>query len=340
MIISPAKSKINIGETIALMIDGVTYRYTTNRSSVAYAIEELGKILKGVNYIHTTTNSVEMRITASTVESFDLKLVSGLKLDKLGVMNDCLTEGASLDYAAQGEVSEIVSTVTGLDLVNNLTDGTRGRFEETDSELYARYSQGVYHTGAGTSESIYANLMKVKGIISALVYENDQKTPDEYGTPANSIHCIVKGGLDNEIAETILALKPAGIPTHGNVLIQVADSQNIKRTIKFSRPKKKYIWIKVIAQTFIDQNELAKSGYIVNITNNIMSYGNSLPVGADVILQRIMAECVKIDGVNSVDVSIGVTNTLTDSEPVYGKTDIKIAPGEEAIFDKSIIVVS
>lgn len=340
VIISPAKSKINTGETIALMIDGVTYRYTTNRSSVAYAIEELGKILKGVNYIHTTTNGVEMRITASTVESFDLELVSGLKLDKLGVTNVCLTEGASLDYAEKGEVSEIVSTVTGLDLVNNLTDGTRGRFEETDSELYARYSQGVYHTGAGTSESIYANLMKVKGIISALVYENDQKTPDEYGTPANSIHCIVKGGLDNEIAETILALKPAGIPTHGNVLIQVADSQNIKRTIKFSRPKKKYIWIKVIAQTFIDQNELAKSGYIVNITNNIMSYGNSLPVGADVILQRIMAECVKIDGVNSVDVSIGVTNTLTDSEPVYGKTDIKIAPGEEAIFDKSIIVVS
>lgn len=340
VIISPANSKVNTGETIALMIDGVTYRYTTNRSSAAYAIEELGKILKGVNYINTTTNGVEIRITASTVEGFDLELVSGLKLDKLGVMNDCLTEGASLDYAAKGEVSEIVSTVTGLNLVNNLTDGTRGRFEETDSELYARYSRGVYHTGAGTSESIYANLMKVKGVSSALVYENDQKTIDEYNTPANSIHCIVRGGLDAEIAETILALKPAGISTHGNVSVRVKDSQNINRTVKFSRPKEKYIWVKVVAQTFVDQNELAKSGYIVNITNNIMNYGNSLSVGADVILQRIIAECVKIDGVNSVDVSIGVTNTLTDSEPVYSKQDIKIAPDEEAIFDKSIVVVS
>ena len=71
-----------------------------------------------------------------------------------------------------------------------------------------------------------------------------------------------------------------------------------------------------------------------------MRYGESIKVGADVILQRIMAECVKIDGVNSVDVSIGVTDYLTDNEPAYGKKDIKIAPDEEAVFDKSIIVVS
>lgn len=340
VLIQPASSKIEIGETLSLMIDGATYHYSTNRSSLAYAIEELGKILKKISYLNVVTNGVELRITASTGESFNLELVSGLRLGRLGVMNVCLTEGPSLDYAEKGQVSEIVSTVTGLDAVNNLTNGTKGRFGETDSELYARYWLGVYHTGASTTESIYANLLKVKGVTSALVYENDQKLADEYGTPANSIHCIVKGGLDADIAETILSLKPAGIPTHGNTTVNLKDSQNVNKVIKFSRPRKKYIWIKVVAQTFVDQNEIARAGYIINITNNIMLYGGSIKMGADVILQRIMAECVKIDGVNSVDVSIGVTDYLTDNEPVYGKKDIKIAPDEEAIFDKSIIVVS
>lgn len=340
VLIQPDKSRIEIGETIALMIDGVTYRYTTDRSSIAYAIEELGKKLKSIGYLTTVTIGVELRITAATVEAFNLELVSGLRIEKLGTMNNSLTEGPSLDLAEKGQVSEIVSTVTGLDEVNNLTSGTQGRFEETDSELYARYSLGVYHTGAGTVESLFANLQNIKGVESVLVHENEQKTTDEYGTPANSIHCIVKGGLDTNIAETILALKPAGIPTHGNTTIQLKDSQNINKTIKFSRPKKKYVWIKVVAQTFIDQNEIAKAGYIVNITNNIMEYGEGLSVGDDVILQRIMAECVKVDGVGSVDVSIGTTNALTDNEPSCTKGNIKISPDEEAIFDKSIIVVS
>ncbi|MBF1221550.1 MAG: baseplate J/gp47 family protein [Haemophilus influenzae] len=338
LITTPNRMAIN--DVVALTINGVTTRYQTTRSSAQYAIEELGKLLKKNNTLKVTTDGITLRIQCVTVPFIHVELVSGLSFVSIGTLQECLTEGASTDVAKVGQVSEIVTMVTGLERVENLTQGASGRFEETDSELYVRYPRGVYQTGAGTAEAILANLLKLKGVSEAFVYENDSSRSDEYGTPANSLHCIVKGGLDTDIAQTILRLKPAGIPTFGTSTVQIKDSQQIARTIQFSRPKKRYIWVKVVADTFVDQTEFAKSGYIVNLTNKVMEYANTLSVGADVVLQRIIGKCVEIEGIGKATVTLGVTNELTDVEPQYRDQNIKIAPNEEAVFDKSIILVS
>lgn len=334
-----AVSKISVGDKLILSINGVRYQYVTDRSSITYAIEKLGLILKGIPYLTVSTDGTELRITADTVRAFELELASGLKLIEIGVVSECETDSASTDLAEAGELSGIVTTQNGLARVVNLITGTSGRFEESDSELYARYHLGVYHAGAGTSESLLANLLEVSGVKEVFVYENDQNTADSYGTPANSLHCIVKGGLDSDVARTILAFKPAGIPTFGTTTVSVKDSQNFNKTIHFSRPKRKYIWVKVVASTFVDQTEYAKSGYIVNLANAIMEYGATLSVGADVILQRIVGKCVEIEGIGKVEISLGITNNLTDPEPRYSAENITIAPNEEAFFDKSLIVI-
>lgn len=333
------KSKIAVGEVVQVMINGVQYRYQTDRSSVQYAIEQIGNQLKAVPFLQVSTDKNSLKIRAMTVASFSVNLSNNLSFWKLGCLNETQTEGASTDFAEIGQVSELITRIDGLDEVNNLTEGTQGRELETDAELYARYTLGVYQTGAGTVESLLDSLLKVKGVSAAFVYENTSESRDQFGTPPNAIHCIVQGGLDNAIAKAILAKKPAGIPTFGSSTVNITDSQNIRRAIKFSRPRKRYIWIKVVANTFVDQGELASSGYIVSIMNNLMKYGEKLQMGSDVVLQRLIAQCVAVNGVNNVSVSIGVTNNITDSEPTYQTQDIRIAPDEMAVFDKSIITI-
>lgn len=334
-----AHGKIAVGEVVQVMINGVQYRYQTNRTSVQYAIEQLGNRLKAVGFLNVSTNGNSLRLQAVTVTEFSANWSNNLQVVKLGCLREARTEGSSTDLAEIGQVSEMITRLDGLDEVNNLLQGSAGREMETDAELYARYPLGVYQAGAGTVESLLDSLLKLKGVSSAFIYENTGDTRDQFNTPPNAIHCIVQGGLDGAIAKAILDKKPAGIPTFGSTTVNITDSQNVSRAIKFSRPRKRYIWIKVVANTFVDQGELAAAGYIVSILNNLMKYGNSLKMGSDVVLQRLIAQCVAVNGVNNVSVSIGVTNQITDAEPSYQSEDIRIAPDEVAVFDKSIITI-
>ncbi|MGQ0285681.1 baseplate J/gp47 family protein [Pasteurellaceae bacterium 22721_9_1] len=332
-------SRISTGEVLQVTINGVQYRYQTDRSSIQYAIEQLGNRLKVLHFLSVVTQGNSLRLRATTVSGFSLDLSQNLVITSLGCLNEAQTEGASTDLAEVGQVSELITRIDGLESVNNVTQGTKGREMETDAELYARYQLGVYQTGAGTVESLLDNLLKVKGVSSAFVYENTSNTQDQFSTPANAIHCVVQGGLDSAVAQAILTKKPAGIPTHGNTTVSVTDSQNISRAIKFSRPRRRYIWIKVSVNTFVDQGEPTASGHFVSILNNLMKYGDKLQIGSDVVLQRLMAQCVSVNGVNSVSITIGSTNQITDSEPHYQAQDIQIAPDEIAVFDKTIITI-
>lgn len=333
------QSKIAVGETLQVFINGVQYRYQTDRTSIPYAIEQLSNRLKAVDFLSVSTERNSLKIRAATVESFAINLSPNLSFIRFGCLAAVQTESASTDLAEIGQVNEIITRVDGLEEVNNLARGTKGREQETDAELYRRYPLGVYQTGAGTAESLLDSLLKVKGVSAAFVYENDSDSRDQFNTPPHAIHCIVQGGLDRDVAQAIFAKKPAGIPTFGSTTVSLTDSQQFRRAIKFSRPRKRYIWIKVVANTFVDQGELAASGYIVSILNNLMRYGNKLQMGADVVLQRLIGQCVAVDGVNNVSVQIGVTNQITDPEPSYQTADIRIAPDEIAVFDKSIIVI-
>ncbi|NBI43471.1 hypothetical protein GVX76_08230 [[Haemophilus] felis] len=332
-------SKITVGDTLQVMINGVQYRYQTDRSSVQYAIEQLGNRLKALDFLSVTTQGNNLRLRATTVSKFSIELSHNLSFVTLGCLNEAQTEGASTDLAEVGQVSELITRIDGLESVNNVTQGSKGREMETDAELYARYPLGVYQTGAGTVESLLDNLLRVKGVSAAFVYENTSDRQDQFNTPANTIHCIVQGGLDKAVAQAILAKKPACIPTFGSTAVSISDSQNISRTIKFSRPRKRYVWIRVSVNTFVDQGEPTASGHIVSILNNLMKYGDKLQMGSDVVLQRLMAQCVSVNGVNNVSITVGTTNQITDPEPQYQATDIRIAPDEIAVFDKSIITI-
>lgn len=340
VVIAPQVSSIKINETLSVVINGVTYAYQTDRASVKYAVEKLFAKLKALRFAEVALNNLDITVTASGVTGFSVSVNDKLAIAKLGTLGRVTTDNASTDIAEAGDISEIIDLVDGLDEVTNFSFGTAGRNEETDTELYQRYHKGVWHTGAGTVEAIQANLLNVEGVSYAVVYENRENTTNGYGMPAHSLYCVVKGGLDVDIARTILRYAPAGITLHGSNAVNTQDSQKINHVVKFGRPRKAYIWVNIIVNTFTDQSEFAETGYSTKIIENIIAYGEALKVGDDVILQRIIGKCVEVKGISKVQITIGKTTALDSPEPSFGDNNITIAPDEEAIFDRTIIKVT
>ncbi|HHF3719599.1 TPA: baseplate J/gp47 family protein [Haemophilus influenzae] len=330
---------INTGDVFSAVVNGVTYRFTATRSSRASVIQGLANQLKAISYADVSNDNVIIEISAQSIPHFSISVSQNLTLSRLGVRCMLSTESPSEDKADIGQMIELVNMIDGVVEVNNVVEGASGRLEESDIELYQRYHRGVWQNGAGTIDSLYANLSKVAGVHSLRIYENDADQTIN-GIPKRSLYAVVKGGLDTDIASTLLKFKPLGIGTHGQTEVTVRDSQNQPHLIKFSRPTKCYIWLKVTIETFVDEGEIARAGYIVSALNNILKYGKSLGVGADVIHQRLIAACIAVQGVGKVTIQIGKTNNITDPEPRYQEQNITIAPDEEAIFDPSIIVMS
>ncbi|OOF52573.1 baseplate J/gp47 family protein [Rodentibacter trehalosifermentans] len=329
----------NVGEQFAVTINGKKYSFQAERSSMAHAVTGLANQLKNLNFIEVKNDNVIIEIYASTVATIRISVSANLQLSLLGARVMASTEVPSQDEAEIGQVNELINQLDGIERVENRTEGSAGRLEETDIELYRRYHYSVWGNGAGTIDSLYANLSRINGVKALRVYENDTSTTQN-GVPAYSIYAVVKGGLDEDVGKALLKYKPLGIRTHGSTTVSIKDSQNQSHLIRFSRPRKVYIWVKIVIQTFTDQGELAQSGYLAQAMKNVLDYGNNLGIGSDVILQRIIAQCVSVSGVNQVSVMLGKTAQITDNEPNYQNSDIVIAQDEEAIFDPSIITMS
>ncbi|OBW92972.1 hypothetical protein [Gallibacterium salpingitidis] len=330
---------INVGDHFSAVVNGTPYYFQATRSSVASVIQGLANQLKAISYAEVQNDNVIIEIIAQSVPHFSISVSSNLILSRLGMRCELSTEQPSNDKAEIGQMTELITMLDGVIEVNNVAEGAAGRLEESDAELYQRYHLGVWQNGAGTIESLYSNLSRVTGVQSLRVYENDT---DEMvnGIPQRHIYVVIKGGLDLDIAAALLKYKPIGIGTHGRTAISVKDSQDQPHLVKFSRPIKRYIWLKIVIETFTDDGEMAKAGYIVSVLNNLLSYGKTLGVGSDVIHQRIIAACIAVSGVGKVTVQMGKTDQITDPEPSYQEQNIVIAHDEEAIFDPSIIVIS
>lgn len=183
-----------------------------------------------------------------------------------------------------------------------------------------------------------ANLLIVNSAVASVSAQSATITG---GRPPKSFEAVVEGGTDYAVANQIWLTKPAGIETFGNVNggagITIVDSQGNNQIIFFSRPSPIYIWIQV-ALTLYTQETFPTNG-ISLVSNAILNYGNSLGVGIDVLLQRVLAQIFIVPGIASGVMTIAATTNLTAS-PSYGSSDIIIQDSQIALFDLSRIAVS
>lgn len=246
-----------------------------------------------------------------------------------GIVNVTATQTGPI-IANAGTLTIIVTPVSGLSSILNVTDAVVGRNLETDNEYRARSAQELQIAGAGTLEAIRAKLLGVSGVTAVIVFENVTDIPDLDGRPPHSFEAIVQGGLDQDIRDEIWATKPAGIRSDGTVIGNITDSQGQIHEVRFSRPTDIPIYVKIT----VTINPSFPANGVASIKQLITDFGNALGIGKEVVvIPYLISSIATIPGIEDAVLLIGIAPSPTLSD------NIPIAPNEIALFDTSRVDV-
>lgn len=142
--------------------------------------------------------------------------------------------------ALAGSINQIYTPVAGWKTITNPNAANPATPEETDYELRARQRKTVALPSQGLVEGTESAINNITGVVDCIVKENDKSievTEQGVKLPPHSITCIVKGGSEKDIAQTIFYHKNQGCYTNGDVEITVFDMYNNVNTMRFFRPK-------------------------------------------------------------------------------------------------------
>ncbi len=331
------------GDTYQLQIDKAVINYSAVEGDDEQKIqdgiaEEIEKTFPDIYEIENTKDGLlvyaKIGLAPFSLTSSDKKIEFPL----LGFYAVYTAVETGAIIVSIGALNEIVSKVNGLDSAVNYASGITGRDRESDTEL--RMNLAMRQKQATANEiAIQNEILKVDGVEYARVYSNRTNVDIKDGRPAKSYEAVVVGGDEQAIAEIIFEKGPAGIQPYGNITKKVVDSEGFTWDIGFSRPKNKYIWIKV---EFSPNNEESlPTDMLSAIQDNIMAWSETaFNVGSDLIYQKLYRPVYDVQGIGFVDIKIAVTDSTTpDTDKDYKSENIEISEAEIAVLDKSRISV-
>jgi len=254
--------------------------------------------------------------TAVAVNIVVTETVKGV-LPNISVALEAEDAGAIPAYA--NTLTVIETPIAGWDLFNNPADITMGKNIESDPELRIRRLRTLSTYGWATVEAIRSRVLSIDEVEDARVYENVEAFVVS-GRPAKSVQVIVLGGDNQEIADTIFAVKAAGIETFGVITEIVVDSQGTSHSIEFSRPTAVpiYVIINVVA------NSDFPIGGDVTMRQLLADYGTaSFSIGDDVLHHKLFCPLDNILGVVEMEILIGIAPGPTlENNIVIGDVEI------------------
>ena len=323
-----------VSDTYSVTINGTVYSYT------AIADDTPSLVLTGISSqisvagITASVNNDVLEIsTDDQQDTFGVLVNANLNIDSIGspVKFSCTEVGAITP--AIGSLTTIITTFAGWESVNNLVPANVGRSAETDTALRQRWNSSLYTRSVAMTDSIASALMLLNGVTSATVYENETDSTDADGRPPHSIEAVVGGGDADAIGLAIWQKKSAGIDTYGSQSVSVTDSQGFSHTINYNRPSAIDVWLDIAVVEYPEESLPADAS--TRIIDAVMSYGNSLTVGNDVILQRFMGNIYRnVPGIGYITV------TASTDGVTYSSSNISISAREIAVFDSSKVQVT
>lgn len=225
-------------------------------------------------------------------------------------------------------LTTILTPVFGWLSVDNEVSAERGSSYETDEELRERFRVSKALRSNNMAESLYAQLIELEDVVALRIYENMTDLPDMLGLPAHSFMVVIRGGTDTNIGEAIWNNKPHGIATHGTTSVVVRDSQNLERTVKFSRAVEVPVYVKLeIRQT----DATFSTADVETIREAIVNYLNQQTAfGEPVIYTRLFTPANAATGyqIDSLEIgkslaTLGTSNlTLNYDEYPVGKPEL------------------
>lgn len=148
-----------------------------------------------------------------------------------------------------GALTQIVTAVLGWDTVTNPVAATVGRSEESDLASRLRRKNTLSLQNVALPDAITSGLYDTPNVRSLTFrenYTNAAATIDGIYLLANSVWACVDGGLDADIAATLLAHKSLGANWNGATTVNVTDpASGQSYPVKFDRPTAKPVKARV-----------------------------------------------------------------------------------------------
>lgn len=256
--------------------------------------------------------------------------VSDLTLDVAGIGSvsvRCTVSGPVT--AAAGAINRIVTPYPGLSSVTNPAAAQVGRDIETDSELRQRRNRSTMAPASSPAESVYANLANIPGVTYARVRQNNTLVADSNGIPGKSVAAVVVGGLDLDIAYTLLARTGIASQWFGNTSLSLIDAQGEPYVISWTRPTPLQIYIDLDIE-IVNPNVFPADG-IQQIKDAIILYAQGgapalgvedgfsttgFPPGATVVWSRLFTPINFVPGHRVVSLFIGTSPSPSTEDDI------------------------
>jgi len=332
--------------TYTITINGVPFSHVAT-ASTAIAIVAALKVLVDadtssatpITFTDNSDGTFRLDATDQSV-TFTLALTANLTPNTVSVPGNWSAVNTGPVEAPAATLTQIDTPVFGWDTVTNPGEATEGTNVETDTAFRIRRRQSVSIAGAGTVDAMTANLLDLTGVTNVFIVENRTFVVDSDGRPPKSFEAVVTGGTDLTIAQEIWNRKPAGIETHGDTTVAtVTDSQGNTRSISFSRPTTLFMHLQI--DYTLNSEEIFPTNGESGISTASVAEGNTLTIGEDVILQKLLGPIYDaVPGIATLVIRIASSATEGGAPGSFQATNFVISNTQTASFDISRVTVT
>lgn len=233
-------------------------------------------------------------------------------LSENGTLNNRTTFEFTCDTAGEQGNKEVGSIIKLVKVVNGVYDfkqneiAAGGQEQESDNDYIERWFLSR-NESEWNLDGIRAEILKQEGVKSVYADENKTMTVDSKGLEPKSIVLIVDGGRNEDIAKAIWKKKDHAIQMNGDTVVTVKDNQGIDREVRFYRPKKREVQVKIDFQKADGVNILEE-----NLKEIAKEYLESVKVGEYITSYKCESEFIRT--VYSADKLLNVDITFKFKE--------------------------
>lgn len=194
---------------------------------------------------------------------------------------------AGANNPAPNTITSMQSVIAGVVSVTNAAAAfTVGRDKESDDSLRSRRQRSVSLPSNGFLAGMTAGLLNTAGVTDAIVYENITNADDVDGVPAHGIWCIVDGGADQDVGNSIYVKRNAGVGMKGDEEVAITQVNGLQAIVKFDRSEAEDLYIDLAIST-IYGGATADADYIRQQLLARLSYGIYEPAEVTYIVSLI-----------------------------------------------------
>lgn len=339
-------SALDVEIEVATLANSSSYQIVAGGESFTFVSDSIAtktEIINGLaalmsgSFTVSTSGETLRFYSQDGVTPFALTVDEKLTITKRSSPVVFVCEETGANVVPAGALTSIVSAINGWNEVYNLVAGDTGTDAESDTALRLRHANASSATGSASVQAIRSRILaEVDGVTGCQVYENRTNVESD-GIAAHGFEAVIQGGANQDIAEKLWQVKPAGIETSGSISVTVTDDNGDGQTISFSRATEKYAWVRVTIQA-LNPEETPTANMSAAIKTAVYDFcSGEFDVGDDVIIQKIYGPIYDaIDGIGQILIEAAITDAVDDT-PIYSPSNVTISRSQRAVFDESRI---